>query len=176
MGCLATCSAAPGAWNPGRGRRPRRPRAASTEPAASALDAAVPRGSSTLRRAELLSRTAAEVGFDWDSAEGIFDKIVEEVGEVRDELLGDLDTPYESRDVAQRRLIAEEVGDLLFSAVVLARTLKVDPDAALELTCDKFERRFRFVEDRLHAQGKSTRDTPIEEMHVLWEESKRSEY
>lgn len=118
-----------------------------------------------LTRAIKLQRRAARVGFDWAHIEPVLEKIEEELHEVR-QALG-------SQDQAER--LAEEVGDLLFACVNLARFAGVDPETALRRTNAKFERRFRFIEQALSEQGRRVEDASLEEMDSLWEQAKRSE-
>jgi len=127
-----------------------------------------------LRRAEDLSLAAARVGFDWPDHYGIMLKLQEEIAEVQEELdVGSGD--YGLRDWEQRKRIAAEVGDVLFSAVNLARTLAIDSEAALAMTNEKFERRFKYVEQRLREEGQHPTDTSVEHMRELWQEAKRFE-
>src|SRR5690242_18132159 len=120
----------------------RRAKAAAAGTAESALDG-VGTALPALTRAEKLQRRAARVGFDWPELPPILDKIEEEIGELRHEL--------DSGGDAGR--VADEVGDLLFSVVNLARRLGTDPEQALRGACRKFERRFRRVETLLAARG-----------------------
>ncbi len=114
-------------------------------------------------RAAKLQRRAAQVGFDWPDAGPVFDKILEELGEVRDSLA----------QGPERR--AAEVGDLLFACVNLARHLDVDPEQALRGANARFERRFVHIEKSLAAQGKAVAEATASEMEALWEESKRAD-
>jgi tetrapyrrole methylase family protein/MazG family protein/ATP diphosphatase len=122
----------------------------------------VPRSLPALTRALKLSERAAQVGFDWPDAAGCRDKIAEELGEI--------DRAMASGD-AQK--VHDEIGDLLFAAVSLARKLGHDPEGALRATMDKFMRRFEYVEDRLKERGKSPRDSDLKEMDALWDEAKQ---
>ncbi len=133
-----------------------------TEGATGALDG-VARALPALLRAEKIQKRAARVGFDWKKTEPVIDKIEEELGELRAELAaGTLD---------QAR-VADELGDVLFAVANLARHCKVDPEAALRSTNDKFERRFRHIERRLAEQGRKPADATLEEMESLWQEAK----
>jgi MazG family protein len=116
-----------------------------------------------LLRAEKIQKRAARVGFDWKEAGPVIDKIEEELGELRAELA--------KGAIAQDRL-ADELGDVLFAVANLARHLKVDPEAALRATNDKFERRFRHIERRLAESGRTPSDATLEEMEALWQEAK----
>ncbi len=115
-----------------------------------------------LLRAYKLQRRAAREGFDWGEIEPVFAKIEEEIAEIRHELAGD----------AGRDAVAEEIGDLLFACVNLARHLKIDPEVALRHGNDKFERRFRRVEELLAARGKSPARSNLAEMDALWDQAK----
>jgi ATP diphosphatase len=117
-----------------------------------------------LSRAAKLQKRAAQVGFDWPSALPVVDNVREELDEVLEAMA--------SNDA---QAIAEEVGDLLFSAVNLARHLKVDPENALRAANRKFERRFRFIEQALRDTGRPIEDCTLEEMDALWGEAKHQE-
>ena len=118
-----------------------------------------------LLRAEKLQRRAAKVGFDWTAVEGVIDKIHEELEEVKEEVAG--------RDNHER--LVDEIGDLIFAVVNLARHVEVDPEEALRHTNNKFESRFRSIELALAEQGKTPQDSTLEEMDRLWDEAKRGE-
>jgi ATP diphosphatase len=121
----------------------------------------VPVALPALTRALKLQEKAAKVGFDWKEAEPILDKIEEEIGELR--------AAMASREDAA---IKDEFGDLLFAVVNFGRHLKVDAEAALSGTNEKFRSRFHKVEDALAAQGKSLEGASLEEMEALWQEAK----
>ena len=121
---------------------------------ADAVDA-VARSLPALWRAEKVQKKAAKVGFDWDSVDGAVDKLSEELGEVKEAIAGHGDP-------------AEELGDLLFTAVNVARFLKVDPEDALQAACDKFAARFRRVEEAVTAQGKQMEDMSLTELDDIW--------
>lgn len=117
-----------------------------------------------LSRAVKLQKRASQVGFDWPSALPVVDNVREELDEVL-EAMADNDAAG----------IEEEVGDLLFAAVNLARHLKVDPENALRAANRKFERRFRFIEQALRDTQRPMEDCTLEEMDALWGEAKRQE-
>jgi ATP diphosphatase len=121
----------------------------------------VPLALPALARALKLQEKAAKVGFDWPHIREVHAKVTEEVRELGETL----DTPK----------AAEEIGDLLFALVNLARHLKVDPEAALREANQKFERRFRAIEDALEAHGQRPSDASLEEMDALWNEAKAKE-
>jgi len=114
-----------------------------------------------LSRAEKLQRRASRVGFDWGAPEPILDKIAEEIGELGAEL------PFADKDK-----IADELGDVLFAVVNLARHLEIDPEVALRGTNAKFERRFKYIERMLLQKGRSPEESTLEEMDALWNEAK----
>jgi MazG family protein len=114
-----------------------------------------------LARAEKLQRRASRVGFDWGAPEPILDKIAEEIGELGAEL------PF-----ADKAKITDELGDVLFAVVNLARHLDIDPEVALRGTNAKFERRFKYIERMLLKDGKSPEQSSLEEMDALWNEAK----
>ena len=113
-------------------------------------------------RAEKLQKKAAKVGFDWDGPQGALDKITEELDEVKRACAGDGDAE-------------EEIGDLLFAAVNAARHLKVDPERAMEKTCNKFIRRFADMERQAREQNKVLSDLSLAEMDALWDKAKENE-
>lgn len=116
-----------------------------------------------LVRAAKLQRRAARVGFDWRTIEGVLAKVREELSEIETEL---------QCDGAPERL-TDEVGDLLFSCVNLARHLKVEPEAALRTANLKFEQRFRQVENAFQGAG-GMEQASLEEMDAAWEAVKRT--
>ncbi|MGN7170222.1 nucleoside triphosphate pyrophosphohydrolase [Paenibacillus cellulositrophicus] len=128
---------------------------------ASALDG-IPRDLPALMKAYKLQKKASKVGFDWDSIEGVFDKIEEELGELR-------------QAVAEGQSVDEQVGelgDLLFAAANAARFLDADPEEALSRTNRKFVSRFRYIEDVLHAEGKTLQEASLDEMETIWQRAK----
>ncbi len=114
-----------------------------------------------LMKAEKVQQKAHRVGFDWPDIEGPKEKIAEELAEVEAALAGAGD-------------VEEEVGDLLFSVVNLARFAKVDPEQALDRTVQKFVRRFRAMEEKIMLDKKEFGKYTVEELDVLWENSKRA--
>jgi MazG family protein len=130
----------------------------------SALDG-VPLGMPALTRAEKLTKRAARVGFDWPHANQVFDKMEEEIGELRREIAA----------AAPRARIEDELGDLLFCVANLARHLKIDPEHALRAANGKFERRFRAVEGSFTAEGGDIADAPLDAMEARWQRVKALE-
>jgi ATP diphosphatase len=127
----------------------------------SSLLAGVKAGLPALARAFELQKKAATVGFDWKEPGPVLDKVREETEEVADAL--------RSRDAAA---ISEEIGDLIFTAINLARVSGVDPETVLRATNQKFERRFAFVEREIAAQGKTMEQATLDEMEAAWGRAK----
>jgi MazG family protein len=134
-----------------------------------------------------LSSRAAHVGFEWPNIEGIFDKLHEETEELRQNL-NEFPAPGPQppgRGVAgagQRKIsdplrarLEEEVGDLFFVLVNIARYLSLDPESALKKTNRKFKQRFQWMEKQLRASGRNPQQASIEELEALWQQSKRTE-
>lgn len=124
----------------------------------------VPAALPALSRAAKLQKRAANVGFDWADATPVVAKIQEELDEVREAMAN-----------GQAAQVAEEVGDLLFVMVNLARHLQVDAEDALRQANAKFERRFRFIEEALKAQDRTPQEASLEEMDALWDAAKVEE-
>jgi ATP diphosphatase len=118
-----------------------------------------------LPRAVKLQKRVARVGFDWPGVGQVFDKLEEEIGELRAELS---ETP-------DQRRIEEEMGDILFVCANLARKLGVDPETALRGCNRKFERRFRHIEESLAGEGRRPENATLEEMEELWVAAKKLE-
>ena len=136
-------------------------------PAATAVNGLlddVPRSQPALSEALDLQRKAAKVGFDWSEADPIFNKIEEEIAELR-EALGQHD----------QAAVQEELGDLIFALVNLARHVGSDAEMALRDTNTKFRRRFSHIEAGLAAQGKTTAEADLALMEMLWQEAKKTE-
>jgi len=132
----------------------------------SALDG-VPLALPALTRAEKLQKRAARVGFDWPQAVQVLDKIEEEIAELRAEIGSGAASPDPR--------IEDEVGDLLFALVNLARHLGCDPEQTLRGANAKFERRFRSIEAALAKQGRGPAEASLDEMEALWAAAKRAE-
>ena len=128
---------------------------------AGALDG-VAAGLPALTRAAKLGKRAARVGFDWPDVDGVLAKVDEEVAELR-----------QASHEGELTAVQEELGDLLFSVVQAARHLGVDPETALRAANLKFERRFRDMEARLAAAGRTVAGTPADELEALWVLAKR---
>ncbi len=123
-----------------------------------------------LMEAHQLTTKAARVGFDWRDVDEIFDKLDEEIGELREAIREKRDADAGDESAAQR--VREEVGDLLFAVTNIARRLDAEPEAALKLTNRKFRRRFRHIERGLKRSGRELGRATIDEMEELWQEAK----
>lgn len=112
-----------------------------------------------------MTTKVARVGFDWPDAAAVIQKVDEEIAEMKDVIADGAEPPEHQR-------IADEVGDVLFALVNLARWVGVDPESALKKSNRKFRRRFRHIEDRLRAQDRKPADADPEELIALWREAK----
>jgi XTP/dITP diphosphohydrolase len=121
----------------------------------------VPRGLPAMVKATRIQDKARGVGFDWDHAEQVWDKVHEELGELRAEV--------QAGDVSKAE---EELGDVLFSIINYARFIDIDPESALERTNKKFIRRFQWIEAQVKADGKDLAEMKLTEMDVYWNRSK----
>jgi len=156
---------------------------ASPESALAGVSSSMP----GLLEAQKLSSRAAHVGFDWPDVESLFDKLAEEIRELREQLReypapgprpqargiagsGGQDIP---EDLRQR--LEGEVGDLFFVLVNIARYLSVDPESALRKTNRKFKRRFQSMEEKLRTSGRTPQQASMEELEALWQEAKQQE-
>ena len=124
----------------------------------------VPDALPSLIKAYRIQDKARNVGFDWKEKEDVWDKVYEELEELKAELAKD-----------DKENSTRELGDFLFSVINAARLYKLNPDNALEMTNQKFIRRFNYVEDHSVKRGKSLKDMALEEMDKLWDEAKRQE-
>jgi ATP diphosphatase len=137
----------------------------SAGPASSeSILAGIPLALPGLSRAVKLQAKASTVGFDWNDARLVIEKIREETDEIDAAL-----------DAGEAAAIAEEIGDLLFSTANLARHVKADPEDAIRRANAKFERRFRFIEEVLARDGMAPGDTVLEQMEALWNTAKANE-
>ncbi|MBL8645161.1 MAG: nucleoside triphosphate pyrophosphohydrolase [Rhodospirillaceae bacterium] len=136
--------------------------AGGSQTAPSALDD-IPASLPELKHAEKLQKRAGRVGFDWPEARQVLDKIDEEVGEIKEAFAAQ----------AGPDKLEDEIGDLLFACVNLARKVNIDPGMALRRTNLKFERRFRRIEELLAAAGKTPAQASLDEMEALWVQAKR---
>jgi len=116
-----------------------------------------------------LTTRAARVRFDWPNVKSCFDKLSEEVMELQVEI------DKQNSNANNEKAIAEEIGDLLFMVVNIARLLNVDPESALKGANRKFRRRFGYIEKSLESKGKTPSDSNLEEMEKFWQEAKKLE-
>jgi MazG family protein len=138
-----------------------------------------------LLEAHKLSSRAAHVGFDWPEIEGLFAKLEEETAELRQELkavpvkgpsrtgIAGSGKPQVAAEVRER--LEDEVGDLFFVLVNIARYLSLDPESALRKTNRKFKRRFQWMEERLRDSGRAPQQASMEELETLWQQAKQQE-
>ena len=124
----------------------------------------VPNSLPSLIKAYRIQDKARNVGFDWKEKEDVWDKVQEELEELKVELAKE-----------DKEKSTQELGDFLFSVINAARLYKLNPDNALEKTNQKFIRRFNYVEDHSLKQGKNLKDMSLEEMDNLWNEAKLQE-
>jgi ATP diphosphatase len=122
----------------------------------------VPHALPALLRAAKLQKRAASVGFDWDSAPKVVEKIAEEAAEIVEAQV----------DGASFAKLEEEMGDLLFAVANLARHMKIDPETALRAANAKFVRRFKVIEKTLAGRGRSTSEASLDEMEAIWQAAK----
>ena len=135
------------------------------EAGAASIFAGLPRELPALLYAREVQARAARVGFDWESADGALEKVAEEVREIAE---------ARASSGEDRRRLEEEWGDLLFSLVNVARHDGIDPESALRAGARRFVERFRYIEERAAATGRSLEAMSLEEMDDLWEEAKRA--
>jgi len=117
-----------------------------------------------LVRAQKLQRRAARVGFDWTDISDVVEKLEEELQELKQAL----------QDAEPLARIQEELGDLLFSGVNLARFLEADAESVLRAASQKFDQRFRLVEVKAGEDGKSLRDCSLDQLEAYWQQAKAS--
>jgi MazG family protein len=141
----------------------------------------------SLIEAHKLSEKAAATGFDWPNVEGLFDKLAEETGELREELKqfpapgprplvrGVAGSGRQDISPELHARLEEEVGDLFFVLVNVARYLGLDSESALKKTNRKFKRRFQWMEKRLHESGRKPEQASMEELESLWQQAKGQE-
>ncbi len=122
----------------------------------------VPKNLPALLRAYRVQEKASGVGFDWERVDSVLDKVSEEIGELR-----------RAREQGDQNRVEDEMGDLLFSLVNLARFWNVSPEDALRGTVEKFIHRFNYIEKTLKERGSDVRQSNLEEMDQLWEEAKQ---
>lgn len=126
----------------------------------------IPNALPALMKAYKIQKRCASVGFDWDTLGPVVDKVREELEEVMEEA---------TQVVIDEHRLEEEIGDLLFATVNLSRHLGHKPEMALNKACQKFEKRFRQIENRLADSGKSTETATLDEMELHWQQIKQEE-
>lgn len=146
----------------------------ASKPDASILDG-VPRGLPALQKAARVIEKVTKVGFQWSDLEGPLQKVEEELQELKHEIHSLEKTEDSAQKVDIRKRIESELGDLLFSLGNLSYLMKVNPETALRGTLSRFENRFKHVERRLKAQGKTPEQSNLEEMDQYWDEAKKIE-
>ena len=133
-----------------------------------------------LMEAQKISSKAAHAGFDWPHIDGLFEKLAEETAELQqqiDQAPPDTLKPESRASIPEdlRARLEDEVGDMFFVLVNIARYLSIDPESALRSTNRKFRRRFGWMEEQLHKKGKTLEQSTMEEMESLWQEAKALE-
>lgn len=123
----------------------------------------IPRSLPALLRAQRIQGRASRVGFDWEEPLYAFEKISEEMGEFRKAI--------ESRD---KKKMEEELGDILFALVNVARLIKIDSEDALHKSIRKFMNRFNYIEKKFAEEGKTLKGASLKEMDILWDEAKKN--
>ena len=128
----------------------------------------IPDSLPSLVKAYRIQDKVANVGFDWEKKEDVWEKVKEEIAEFETEL-----TDERANELTKERM-TEEFGDLMFALINAARLYKIKPDNALEQTNLKFIKRFNYIESRAKEQGKELKDMSLDEMEALWQESKKN--
>jgi XTP/dITP diphosphohydrolase len=124
----------------------------------------VPSSLPAIVKANRIQEKVRGVGFDWENREQIWDKVAEEISELKEEIKSH-----------NKERIESELGDVLFSIINASRLYGIDPEAALEKTNRKFIKRFNYLEKETLLKGKSLHDMTLEEMNVIWEEAKKED-
>jgi XTP/dITP diphosphohydrolase len=124
----------------------------------------VPASLPAIVKANRIQEKVRGVGFDWEKREQIWDKVLEEISELKEEIMNHNTESIES-----------ELGDVLFSIINASRLYEIDPEAALEKTNRKFIKRFNYLEKETLAKGKSLHNMSLDEMNVIWEEAKKED-
>ncbi|MGE0637392.1 MAG: nucleoside triphosphate pyrophosphohydrolase [Bacteroidia bacterium] len=123
----------------------------------------VPKSLPALIKATRIQDKAKAVGFDWENKNQVWEKVQEELGELRTEI---------DNEKVDKEKIEQEFGDVLFSLINYARFIDVDPESALEKTNKKFIKRFQYLEEETRKQGKALEDMTLEEMDIYWNKAK----
>lgn len=124
----------------------------------------VPSSLPAIVKANRIQEKVRGVGFDWEKREQIWDKVLEEISELKKEI-----------NDHNKEKIESELGDVMFSLINASRLYEIDPEAALEKTNRKFIQRFNYLEEKTLAKGKSLHDMSLDEMNVIWEEAKKED-
>jgi len=132
--------------------------------APASIVAGIPKHLPALQKAHQIQKRAARAGFDWDNIDDVFDKLHEEIDEVKEAIARNHEED-----------IRDELGDLLFSAVNVSRFLGYNPEELLNRNIKKFVRRFQAVEEKVHATGKGFKEFSLKELDVFWDEAKAEE-
>ncbi len=162
-------------------------KSAATEPSPQSVLAGVSSAMPALLEAHKLSSRAAHVGFDWPNIEGLFEKLLEETGEIKEQLkkfpapgpqpvgrgIAGAGRPQISEDLRLR--LEDELGDLFFVLVNIARYLSLDSESALKKANRKFKRRFQWMEAQLLISGRTPDQASMEELESLWQRAKQQE-
>jgi MazG family protein len=135
--------------------------------------ASLPKALPALVRAQKAQAKAARVNFDWTDVRDVVAKVKEELGETNEEIAS-LATASPSSGVQDRARIEEELGDMLFAVVNLARKCKIDAESALQRATNKFVVRFNQLEDELRSRGKRLGDVDLREMDAIWDRIKKT--
>jgi uncharacterized protein YabN with tetrapyrrole methylase and pyrophosphatase domain len=132
-----------------------------------------------LQEAHKISSKAAHVGFDWPAIQGLFEKLSEETQELQEQIekAPSANASAEKLKLPEslRERVEDEVGDLFFVLVNIARYLSVDPESALRRTNKKFRRRFGWLEEQLRRQNRTLEEATLDEMETLWQKAKALE-
>ncbi|MBQ2540317.1 MAG: nucleoside triphosphate pyrophosphohydrolase [Paludibacteraceae bacterium] len=131
----------------------------------------IPDSLPSLVKAYRIQDKVANVGFDWERREDVWEKVKEEIREFEQEVQSDKGQSTNDNGQCSKEM-TEEFGDLMFALINAARLYKIRPDNALELTNLKFTRRFNYIESRAKEQGKALKDMSLDEMEALWQEAK----
>ena len=135
----------------------------------------IPDSLPSLVKAYRIQDKVANVGFDWEHREDVWEKVKEEIAEFEEEVRKASANGEMSATSSLNGEMVNEFGDLLFALINAARLYKIKPDNALEQTNLKFIKRFNYIESRAKEQGKELKDMSLEEMEALWQEAKKSE-
>ncbi|MDE5575655.1 MAG: nucleoside triphosphate pyrophosphohydrolase, partial [Bacteroidales bacterium] len=137
----------------------------------------VPKSLPAMIKAFRIQDKARGVGFDWENGEQVWEKVGEELGELRDEVMKSQELESRQADAdtlaAQKEKTLSELGDVFFALINYARFIGLNPEDALEHTNRKFIRRFTYMEEQTIQKGKSLHDMSLQEMDRYWEEAKR---